>query len=525
MASVINTNNVSLNAQRNLGTSQSALATSLQRLSSGLRINSAKDDAAGLAISDRMTSQVRGMDQARRNANDGVSLAQTAEGALSTASEMLQRIRELSVQSANATNSVTDRAALQAEANQLTSELDRLSITTQFNGQNLLDGTFGSANFQVGANANQTITATTGNFRTASYGNYRIGSSIASTSSGAGDLAIGSNAANSIGSNAAAESRVKGGEFTVNGSTGSATFNVKAGDTAKNIAGLINAKAGTTNVQAQARTEFDLTNLTPGKGFSLDVISNNATAINVAFATGPETNADGLAAAIKAFNDVSSSTGVTAQLNKAGTGVTLTNASGENIRISNNSSEASLNIGGTEVVSQAKVAEAKANAEEAAAQVDENGEAPEAPPAPTASVVGTGHLILDSNRSFGITKVSNTTDFFNDMTASSQLQSVSKIDISTVDGASRAIAQVDSALGAVSDQRSSFGALQARFTSVIATLQVSGENVTAARSRIMDTDFASETAALTRGQILQQAGTAMLAQANQVPNGVLALLR
>jgi len=140
-------------------------------------------------------------------------------------------------------------------------------------------------------------------------------------------------------------------------------------------------------------------------------------------------------------------------------------------------------------------------------------------------VVGTGHLVLDSSKSFGLSNISNTTDFFNDTAVSSQLQSVSQVDLSSVDGASRAIAQVDSALGAISDQRSAFGALQARFTSVISTLQVSGENVTAARSRIMDTDFATETANLTRGQILQQAGTAMLAQANQVPNGVLALLR
>lgn len=525
MASVINTNSVSLNAQRNLGTSQASLATSLQRLSSGLRINSAKDDAAGLAISDRMTSQVRGLDQARRNANDGVSLAQTAEGALSTAGEMLQRIRELSVQSANATNSVTDRAALQAEANQLTSELDRLSITTQFNGQNLLDGTFGSANFQVGANANQTITATTGNFRTASFGNYRIGSNIASTSNGAGDLTDGSKVANSIGSNAAESNRVKAGEFTINGSTGSSTITVKEGSTAKDAAAMINAKAGTTNVQAQARTEFDLTNLSPGQGFSLDLVSNNSTSVTVAFTTGAAANADGLASAIKAFNDVTASSGVTAQLNKAGTGVTLTNASGENISLSNNSAEASLNIGGTDVVSKAKADEARADADNNAQDEDENGDAPSSNPPPTSSVIGTGHLVLDSNKSFGVTKVSDTTGFFNNASASAQLQSVSKIDISTVEGASRAISQVDSALGAVSDQRSSFGALQARFTSVIATLQVSGENLTAARSRIMDTDFASETAALTRGQILQQAGTAMLAQANQVPNGVLALLR
>lgn len=512
MAAVINTNNVSLNAQRNLGTSQASLATSLQRLSSGLRINSAKDDAAGLAISDRMTSQIRGLDQARRNANDGVSLAQTAEGSLSTASDMLQRIRELSVQSANATNSVTDRAALQSEANQLTSELDRLSTTTQFNGQNLLDGTFGSVNFQVGANANQTITATTGNFRTASYGNYRIGASVASTTGGAGDLTTGSTA-NAIGSSASATSRIQGGQFTINGSAGAATIDVKQGDTAKNVASLINAKFGTTNVKAQAKTEFDLTNLTAGGGFSLDIKSNNATPITVSFATGPTANADGLAAAIKAFNDVSSSTGVTAQLNKAGTGVTLSNATGEDIDIANHSSVASLTAGGTVLASAKDASESQGK--------NEDGTDKKA----TTSAIGTGQIVLDSSKSFGLSNVSNTTDFFNDSAASSQLQSVSQIDISSVDGASRAIAQVDAALGAVSDQRSSFGALQSRFTNVISTLQISGENATAARSRIMDTDFAQETANLTRGQILQQAGTAMLAQANQVPNGVLALLR
>ena len=243
MASVINTNNVSLNAQRNLSMSQASLATSLQRLSSGLRINSAKDDAAGLAISDRMTSQVRGLDQARRNANDGVSLAQTAEGALTTANEMLQRIRELAVQSANATNSIGDRAALQAEANQLTSELDRLSTTTQFNGQNLLDGTFGSASFQVGANANQVINATTGNFRTASYGNYRIGASQAGTSAGTGDVVTGSKVG-AIASNAQEGSRIQGGVFTINGSAGNATIRAEIGDTAKNVAAKINSSLG-----------------------------------------------------------------------------------------------------------------------------------------------------------------------------------------------------------------------------------------------------------------------------------------
>ena len=524
MAAVINTNSASLNAQRNLGTSQTALATSLQRLSSGLRINSAKDDAAGLAITDRMSSQIRGMDQAKRNANDGVSLAQTAEGALSTAGEMLQRIRELAVQSSNATNSVTDRAALQAEANQLTAELDRLANTTQFNGQNLLDGTFGSANFQVGANANQVITATTGNFRTASYGNYRIGASVANSGGGPGDLTDGS-MANSIASSGSSASRVKGGDVTINGFTGAATISIKEGSSAREAAELINVKSGVTNVNAQARTEIQLTNIDLNKGFSLDVVSNNKTAVKVAFTTGNQSNSQGLAAAIKAFNDVTSTTGVTAQMNKEGTGIILVNATGEDIKLNNGSADAKLTAGGSELVTAAQAEESKAEHEQAVAEANEAGDPPPEAPKISNMAVGTGQIVLDSNRAFGISNVTSTTDFFNISAASSQLQSVAQIDISSVEGASRAITQVDSALGAVSDQRSSFGALQARFSSVIGTLQVSGENVTAARSRIMDTDFAQETASLTRGQILQQAGTAMLAQANQVPNGVLALLR
>lgn len=157
MPQVINSNIASLTAQRNLNMSQSSLNTSLERLSSGMRINSAKDDAAGLAISERMTSQIRGLNQAARNANDGISLAQTAEGAMGEIGNNLQRIRELAVQSANATNSASDRASLQAEVTQLTAEITRVAGSTQFNGLNLLDGSFASQSFQVGANANQTI--------------------------------------------------------------------------------------------------------------------------------------------------------------------------------------------------------------------------------------------------------------------------------------------------------------------------------------------------------------------------------
>ena len=175
MPQIINTNIASLNAQRNLNTSQSSLATSLQRLSSGLRINSAKDDAAGLAISQRMTAQIRGLDQANRNANDGVSLAQTAEAALSSSGDILLRIRELAIQAGNGTNTASDRAALNSEVQSLTQELQRIATTTEFNGRKVIDGSFASLNFQVGANANQTISIISGNFQTNAYGNNRIG--------------------------------------------------------------------------------------------------------------------------------------------------------------------------------------------------------------------------------------------------------------------------------------------------------------------------------------------------------------
>ena len=492
MAATINTNVSSLTAQRNLGMSQASLNTSIQRLSSGLRINSAKDDAAGLAISERFTSQVRGLSQAVRNANDGISLSQTAEGALQASGGILQRVRELAVQSANASNSASDRQALNAEVTQLAAELDRIAQTTEFNGQKLLNGDLSSAVFQVGANANQTITATTANFSSTKYGNFRIGAGVATASNPAGDLVAGSTA-NAIASTATATtSRVVGGAFTVNGALGSATITAAAGASAKTVASQINAQTQTTGVSATARTEIDLTALGTG-AFSLNVTSDNSTAVTLSFSTTGNT-ADGLAAAITAFNDKSSQTGITAKLNTAGTGITLTNAAGSDITIANNAGGSTLSVGG--------VATAAA-----------------------ASAVVTGQLTLDSDKSFGLSAVANTTDFFTAATAASQLQAVSAVDVSSVAGANRTLNIVDSALAAVNGQRAKFGALQSRFETTIANLQTTSENLSASRSRIQDADFAAETANLSRAQILQQAGTAMVAQANQIPQGVLALLK
>ncbi|WP_435750295.1 flagellin [Thauera sp. AutoDN2] len=492
MAQVINTNVQSLNAQRNLNQSANSLNSSLQRLSSGLRINSAKDDAAGLAISERFTSQIRGLDQARRNANDGISLAQTAEGALQSSGDILQRIRELAVQSSNATNSASDRQALNAEVNQLTAELDRIAKTTEFNGSKLLDGSFGTATFQVGANAGQSISASTANFSTSQYGNYRVGAKVATDAGAKGDLTTGSTA-NAIASNAAATSRVAGGAITISGATGSAAVSITAGDSAKKAAELINGQTGTTGVKASAKTEIDVTAMAANTSYKFDVTSDNSTAVTVSFTLGAAVDKDGLASAVNAFNDVASKTGVTARVNDAGNGITLLNANGENITVANAASgSATATVGGTST-------------------------------AAGATAVATGQLVLDSEKSFSLA-AANTTDFFTATAAAGQLQKVSDLDVSSVDSAQRTLAMVDSALAAVNGQRAKFGALQSRFETTIANLATTSENMAASRSRIRDTDFAQETANLTRAQILQQAGTAMLSQANALPQNVLSLL-
>ncbi|RFO95031.1 flagellin [Rhodoferax lacus] len=497
MSNSINSNINSLSAQRNLTSSQASLSTAMQRLSSGLRINSAKDDAAGLNISERMTSQIRGLTQASRNANDGISLAQTAEGALGSATTILQRVRELAVQSANATNSASDRAALNAEVGQLSSELDRIAKTTEFNGQKLLDGSFGSATFQVGANANQTITATTANFSTSKYGNNRIGSVVATTAGGTGDLVTGSTAGSNVskGVVSATSTIVADATFAVNGAVGSKVIGVAAGDSAKTVAANVNAQTGVTGVSATARTEVDAT-FKVADSFTMTVKSDNSSAVTVSFATGAAANADGLAAAITAFNDKSSQTGVTAKLNSAGNGLTLTNASGADIAITNSSATGTATIGGAAVVVATGVAYV------------------------------TGAVTLDSDKTFGVVSTTGAAGVSYFLGAqSSQLQAASTMDVSTVDSATRTLNTVDSALAAVNGQRASFGALQSRFDTTISNLATTSTNLSAARSRIQDTDFAAETANLSRAQILQQAGTAMVAQANQLPQGVLALLR
>jgi flagellin len=483
MASTINTNVNSLTAQRNLSTSQASLSMSIQRLSSGLRINSAKDDAAGLAISERFTSQIRGLNQAARNANDGVSLAQTAEGALSSASNLLQRIRELAVQSANATNSASDRRAINAESSQLLSELDRIATTTQFNGKNLLDGSESTSIFQVGANANQTITTTTNNFRTNTYGVQLAQATEVASGATATDLA---------------------GAVDINGQS-SKTVTLVTGDTAATAAKAINAVADSTGVTAVARNLSELVFTDITGTVLLDIKGSNTTAASVAFTISANT-AEGLANAVNAFNNVSATTGITAGLNEAKTGIVLSSAAGDNIDLTNNSATAAITLAAQDPTSATLAFSAT----------------PVAAAAAGGTVVSTGTVELSSESSFSI---GTSASVLFTTAATSTLNTVSGIDLTTVDGATKALKIADAALASVNGQRAKFGAIQARFESTLANLQVTSENASASRSRIQDADFASETANLSRAQILQQAGTAMVAQANQLPQGVLALLR
>lgn len=479
MAQVINTNVASLNAQRNLNASGGSLATSLQRLSTGLRINSAKDDAAGLAISDRMTSQIRGLDQAVRNANDGISLAQTAEGALSTSGDILQRIRELSVQSINGTNSASDRQALNNEVSNLVAELDRIAGTSEFNGLKLLNGSFGSSTFQVGANSNQTITVGSGDVRTNKYG---------------------LNTATTAAITPVAATAFTAGTVTIAG-IASKDVAITATDTAKTAADKINAVAGETNVSATARTLSTLTFSTTGAA-TLAITSKNTTAVSVSFNVSNAATADGLAQGVSEINKVSAQTGVTAKVNSAGSGILLENSTGENITIDSAGSTPVASVT-MDTVSTAGVYTVGTTA------------------AATGGVVVLGGVTLDSSSGFNVTSASTllTTG------ASVGTNTVSKLDVSTAEKATLSLRIIDAALANVSGLRANYGAVQSRLESTVSNLQVSSENLSASRSRIRDADFAAETANLTRAQILQQAGTAMLAQANALPQNVLTLLR
>jgi flagellin len=710
MALTINTNVASLNAQRNLGKSQSALNKSMERLSSGLRINSAKDDAAGLAISDRMTSQIRGLNQAVRNSNDGISLAQTAEGALQESTNILQRMRELAVQSSNDTNSSTDRASLQSEVNQLKSELTRIAETTSFNGKNLLDGTLTSAQFQVGANANETISfgissaqasklgsnvrstdnsvgieagtyvneasaagaemgvvnahatqngltgetitvkatgktdqtytiaanaeadaiatalsgltgvaatatneislsssaALTGTlvidggggatvtlaattdisdastFLSAITGNVNYGTSgftaalntagdkVVLTSATGKDFSLTSNnaadtvnittlgATGTVSNNAVtisgrvdveldptytAESSLATGvgyfadgaantavtttsvglttttagnnvalqSLTIVGPEGSATgVSILANATAKGVATAVNAESANTGVTAKASTTATLSGLTGSGTVSFDLTGDSTGGTASISAT---VTAGDLSALAKAINDQSGATGISAELTGTSNSIVLTQSSGYDIAIKDfthsDTSSQSISVAGNLGATIKLTDDGTTTANDS-------------------TVVG-GEVTFSASDSFNITSDIAAADGSLFSTAAgasntSTLNSIADVDITTVDGAADAIQAIDGALGQIDTFRGELGAVQNRFESTIANLQNVSENLSSARSRILDADIAQETSSMTKQNILQQAGVSILAQANQAPQLALSLL-
>ena len=479
MPSIINTNISSLTAQRQLGVSQLSLATSMARLSSGLRINSAQDDAAGLAISERFTSQIRGANQAARNANDGISLAQTAEGDLAQISNNLQRIRELAMQAANGTNSAYDRVSLNNEAAALVVENDRLATTSAFNGIKLLDGTFTAQNFQVGANgtANDVVAVSAiasaranslGVGATSSFSTPLAGAVItAATGLAAGELQI-----NGFAVGAAAADGVSSNTATTSGIAVAAAINAISGNT------NVTATVAATTVGGSAPTTF--TAMVAG-----DFLINGVDIGAIAVAGNAVGRGGQMAAAI---NAKTAQTGVTATFSTSTGAVALAAADGRNIDVTNKLAAIAANTGvGLTGVAATTVTRSKVSLSSAgAAGISISG-------------IATNGLAA-SGLSEGFSPA-----------VSQAGAGVSSINLTTATGAQAALAAVDSAINTINSTRAALGAYQARFTSVVASLATTAENMTASRSRIQDADYAAETANLSRAQILQQAGTAMVA--------------
>jgi len=505
MAQTINTNVASLNAQRNLTRSQGLLNQSLQRLSTGLRINSAKDDAAGLAIAERFTTQIRGLNQAARNSNDGISLAQTSESVLGELTNNLQRIRELAIQSANATNSASDRAALDNEVQQLLGEIDRIASTTSFNGVKVLDGTFGTAFFQVGANVGETIAVnlTTG-VRVSQIGQIATATSTAEVNttslSGTSTIQVGSNAATTI------TSSVLG---TQDGQNAGSAFAKAAAINGSGVNGL--TVTATNNVELVIA---DTTGAAVGDTYSLRV---NGQDIFASY----DQNVNGVLTAAQiadAVNAQSSTTGVSASL--SGTDLRLTASDGRDIIVGQDlggtaGGGITLGVGGSTTVNDVEFRDGTVGsvANAIATSVDD-------------TAVNGGTLTFTAVQNIIVTGDADDMGFAAaNQTFVLDTTTLGTVDVTSVANANTTISRIDSALTTVSTLRSELGAVQNRFESTIRNIEAVSENLAASRGRIIDTDFAAETAALIRAQILQQAGISVLSTANAQPQLVLSLLQ
>ncbi|MDA8830656.1 flagellin [Planktomarina temperata] len=501
MSMVINTNTASLVAQAAQASNNKALDTAMERLSTGMRINAASDDAAGLSIATRMESNISGMNQAIRNAMDAQSLIDTAESSQAETMNLMQRIRELAVQASNDTNSQSDRLALNAEVTQLRTEIDRIASTTTWAGQNLLDGTFVGKSFQIGSFAGETLKINQDAMTSANLGEHSyetVGMASAAETTATATMA-------STG-------------FTVLGKDGSAAATVTAEDTAKALAAAVNVDTADTGVKAAAHSALQFafgasTAPTTTTSFSLN---GGGTAQTISASI---TDVTDLTALVTAINSKSGTTGVTAEFNGTDKSkLILREQDGDNITIEGFSSlSGSSNLTAT-ITEQSNY---EGTSFSGAITLTSAGDD---------STIYTGVAKLTSTEAFALSKSSAGTaanSYFGDDATSkaSSLDQVSQIDISTRAGAEAALSVLDTAMLKVAESRGELGAVSNRLDSTVANLTAIVTNTAASQSRIQDADFAAETSNLTKSQILSQAATAMLAQANASKQGVLSLLQ
>jgi flagellin len=488
----INTNIGAIAAQANMTRVNDQLNTAMTRLSTGLRINAAKDDAAGMAIGEKMTAQIMGLNQAVRNATDGKNLIDTTESAHVEVSNMLQRLRELAIQSSNDTNTSSDRGNIVAESRQLIAEINRVSETTTFNGMKVMDGSFAGKQFQIGADSNQTVNVTVESTRATDIGAFTLRSDVNVVADTASTIAGGT-------------------DIVISGFAGSAKIEQTAGMSAKDLAAAINATTSDTGVSASAQTLARISNLSGAGQLSFEI---NGTEI------GPVaiSSENDLRSLRDAINAKTTATGVTARMGDDNSQIILSDSTGANISVSAFDSDDGdgdtlsmdlevLNADGT----------APAGSFTNSATIDNTDQ----------DAVATGQVTLSSTKVFSVHTSDNTDDeaFFANSNSAGTLESLSEINLSTAEGASKAINVIDMALAKVSQARSDLGAVSNRLDSTISNLTNIATSVEAARSQVMDADFAAESTNLARGQILSQAATAMLAQANASKQNVMQLLR
>ncbi|WP_318506062.1 flagellin [Photobacterium leiognathi] len=507
MAITINTNVTAMTAQRNLNSASSSVADSMQKLSSGLRINSAKDDAAGLQISNRLTNQTNGLNVAMRNANDGVSMAQTAEGAMQESTTIMERMRELALQSANGSNSDKDREAMQKEMGQLQAEMNRIADTTSFGGQNLLDGSFGEKSFQIGANSNETQEL--------------------------GLMDVSSHALGRSYSGVADATEAVTADFEGGLSTGSSEFAFKLGDTehkinvtqdmtAEDLQNKINNANGISNVSVVEKTagvaaEDAVATTQTISGLNTSNAGDLTLTVGAKdFTVAKDSDEADLVAAINA-DATSKAAGITASLDTKTNEITISKADGTDLAIKAEYKGAAA--GNSITIGTGPAYNGGAAAVAAKSFDSTNGSEAVAEEAATFDID-----FSKAKFDVGIDTYDIGDGAKNVATGTVTTESVASLDLSTAEGAQNAIDVLDAAMEQVDDKRAEIGAFQNRMNHTMSNLANINENVNASNSRIKDVDFASETINMTKGQILQQAGTSILAQAKQIPQAALSLL-